>query len=58
MVGLPVIFAIHLHNFLVSTEVKTYEQWVTVKEHYYPNLTICHPKYFSADRMKSKTLGK
>lgn len=52
MASVPVLVAIRSFNFYASTHVKTDEELEMVDKLVYPNVTVCHPRFFHGVRLR------
>ena len=57
VLGLPTFVSIKAYDFYTTENVKTDEQWITATSYTYPNITICHPKFFIGHKLKGTSVN-
>ena len=55
VIGLPTFVSIKAYSFYHNTQVKTDTEWVVADKYPYPNITVCHPKFFSQAKLDGRS---
>ena len=48
---------LRLYLFVMSPSVVTSVEWISANQVQYPNITVCHPKYFDIEKIKGLNLN-